>query len=300
MNNDILMTTLWIFGGLFIAALLIIVFSGNKSWGRNIKVAVISWMTIAALFLVTSYFGMYTFGALTLLISYGAIREFYTLNKVYSKTLMGVTAVALLGMAGIIAFSPTLTPFYYFPGLLILILAPLQMFRGKTDDFIATTAKQYMGLIYWGWLFLHFLLMIRLPAGFGLIISLCTMIAVNDNSAYFVGILLGKNSKKFAPNISPNKTWTGFWGGFVATIITACAFGYALPELVLWKRVIFGVVTASVIPIGDLMESAMKRDLNVKDSGTIIPGHGGVMDRFDSWTVTVPIVYYLYLILTGI
>lgn len=300
MNYEIMMNVVKIFSVIFGVAILVIALARNASWGRNIKDATISWLVIASLFTFLGYWGIVPFSVLILIIGIIATREFYLLNKVYSKTLMALTVLLLLGMAGVIIYGPNTSWFYYFPGLILLLLAPLQLFRGKTVDFIGQTARQYMGIIYWGWLLLHFLLIMKLPEGYGLIVVICSMIALNDNSAFFVGILLGKNSPKFAPNISPNKTWAGFMGGFTATIIVGITFSFALPELMLWKRIALGVITALVIPVGDLIESAMKRDLDVKDSSNLIPGHGGMMDRFDSWTLTAPVMYYVYLLLKSV
>ena len=300
MNYDMMIQTVSIFSAIFGVAILIIVAAGDRSWGRNIKVATISWIVIASLFTFLGYWGPVPFSVLILIIALTATHEFYNLNKVYSKSLMFVSSALILGMAWTILFSGNPQWFYYFPGLALLILVPLQLFKGKTVDFINQVARQYLGLIYWGWMFLHFILLINMAEGYGIVVVLCSMIALNDNSAFFVGILLGKNSPKFAPQISPNKTWAGFGGGFVATIVVAATFAYALPELVLWKRFVLGTITALVIPVGDLIESAMKRDLNIKDSGNIIPGHGGMMDRFDSWTFTSPVVYYVYHILIRI
>jgi len=143
---------------------------------------------------------------------------------------------------------------------------------------------------------MHFLRLHKLPGGFGAIIMLCTMIAVNDNTAYYAGKLLGRNSPRFAPLISPNKTWVGFLAGAVATVLVSVAFGYTLPHLSILQRLMLGCAVVLLIPAGDLMESAMKRDAGVKDSSSLIPGHGGMMDRFDSWIFTAPI--YCYLLIT--
>jgi len=123
------------------------------------------------------------------------------------------------------------------------------------------------------------------------------MIVVNDNGAFFFGKLFGKHSPKFAPRISPNKTWVGFAGGVLGTLLVAWGFGFALPHLGLAQRLLLGLVVGVAVPIGGLIESAMKRDTGVKDSGTLIPGHGGAMDRFDSWAFSAPILYLLMLFL---
>ena len=234
---------------------------------------------------------------LILLVAYGGVREFYVLNKVYSKVTLVVSIFFLLLMAWAIMIE-NIVLFLIMPCLTVFILFPIQLIRGSYEDIIRKVSLQVFGIVYWGWLPLHFLLLHKLEGGYGAIVVLCTMIALNDNSAYYVGKLLGKNSKKLAPKISPNKTWIGLMGGSAATILSAMAFRYALPQFSILQRLALGVVTACTIPVGDLIESAMKRDLGVKDSGFLIPSHGGVMDRFDSWVFTAPIVYYFLLLLS--
>ena len=78
-------------------------------------------------------------------------------------------------------------------------------------------------------------------------------------------------------------------------MLVAWGFGFALPHLGLAQRLLLGLVVGVAVPVGGLIESAMKRDAGVKDSGTLIPGHGGVMDRFDSWAFSAPILYLLML-----
>lgn len=296
-NLQILKQTIFIYIFVFgIASLLTVIFR-KTSWGRNMTVAILIWFVIFVLFVFGAYAGWISFTLLILLIAYGGVREFYVLNKVYSKVTLVVSIFFLLLMAWAIRIENTLL-FLIAPGLTVFVLFPVQLIRGSYKDVIRKVSLQMLGIIYWGWLPIHFLLMQKLKGGYGAIVVLCTMIALNDNSAYYVGKLLGKKRKKLAPKISPNKTWVGFLGGFTATVLSAVAFRYALPHFSILQRLALGLITACAIPIGDLIESAMKRDLGVKDSGFLIPGHGGVMDRFDSWVFTVPIVYYFLLFLS--
>jgi phosphatidate cytidylyltransferase len=94
-----------------------------------------------------------------------------------------------------------------------------------------------------------------------------------------------------APKISPNKTWIGFAGGTIAVIVGGVIFRYCVAAATWPQWAGLVVVTAAAVPLGDLSESAMKRDLGVKDTGTLIPGHGGIMDRFDSWVFVAPVAY---------
>ena len=111
----------------------------------------------------------------------------------------------------------------------------------------------------------------------------------SDSFAYFTGNALG--SHKLAPAISPNKTIEGFFGGLIGTTVTVAGIGYLL-HMPLPQMAGLGAAIAVLGTLGDLVESMMKRHTGIKDSGAIIPGHGGMWDRFDSVLFTAPLVYY--------
>ncbi len=290
-NPAILRTTCIVYAWLFGGAILLTLLFRKTNWGRNITVAILSWLVIFCLFFFLGYAGWFPFACLITLLAYGAVREFYVINGIYSVTAMLLVALHLVLMAMAVAYE-RIDLFYAVPLMSVFVFFPLHLCTRGCEAITNTASRHVAGLIYWGWLPMHFLLVQRLDIGFGAIVLLCTMIAVNDNSAYYVGKLLGKNSPKLAPKISPGKTWVGFVGGLTGTVLAALAFGYTVPTFTFWQRLLLGGLIAVVIPAGDLLESAMKRDAGVKDSGFLIPGHGGVMDRFDSWAFVVPLFYY--------
>ena len=115
----------------------------------------------------------------------------------------------------------------------------------------------------------------------------------SDTFAYFTGKFFGKH--KMSPKISPKKTWEGFAGGVVLTLVLGFFVEKYFPEL-RGNWMVVGVLVAVFGPLGDLVESQLKRNFGVKDSGNIIPGHGGILDRLDSFIICAPVVY-LYFIL---
>ncbi len=136
-------------------------------------------------------------------------------------------------------------------------------------------------------------------AGIYLMLSLFAIVWGADTGAYFAGRRWGR--RKLAPKISPGKTWEGVTGGLVVVVITmaiiASIMGYGWSNLL--SFVLLGIVTAMFSIIGDLLESLLKRRRGVKDSGRILPGHGGVLDRIDSLTAAAP-VFTLGLMLQGV
>jgi phosphatidate cytidylyltransferase len=134
------------------------------------------------------------------------------------------------------------------------------------------------------------------PGGQLLLLFLLVLTAAADVGAYFGGRTFGR--RKLAPRVSPNKTWEGFWSGLLAAAVAATAGGYLLDEPLLpWVAVCLAVALASVA--GDLVESMFKRQAGLKDSGTLLPGHGGVLDRLDSLSAAGP-VFLLGLALLGV
>lgn len=122
------------------------------------------------------------------------------------------------------------------------------------------------------------------------------LIWINDVGAYVVGISIGRH--KLWPRVSPKKSWEGFFGGMIFTVLAAVFLGPRMTGLSIvapWGWIVFGIVLTLSAVAGDLVESAFKRRVGVKDSGTIIPGHGGFLDRFDAMFLSLPFVYLLLL-----
>jgi phosphatidate cytidylyltransferase len=174
------------------------------------------------------------------------------------------------------------------------------LFKGR-QPYIANVATTVLGILYIGWLLIHLILLRGLTVngltdislsndkGIGLVFFLFFTILSTDTGCYFFGTKYGKH--QLAPIISPKKTIEGAIGGLISSIIVAICAGYLI-DISLVHSIILGILTSFFAQIGDLCESLIKRDAGVKDSSDIIPGHGGFLDRTDSYVFTVPIVYY--------
>ena len=133
-----------------------------------------------------------------------------------------------------------------------------------------------------------------------LILSFFCIIWASDVGAYVFGHLFGENGKKLFPSVSPKKSWAGFWGGLVLALITAVIIHYCgLFKFSIWHCLAMTVLIDVAGVYGDLFESQWKRTLGFKDSGNIIPGHGGMLDRFDSALFAIP-AGLVYILFTGI
>ena len=165
---------------------------------------------------------------------------------------------------------------------------------------IADLCLSFFGAAYMG-LMLSSLILLRgslnEPWGGVLLLVLLMSVWFNDAGAYLVGSRIGKH--KMAPLISPKKSWEGFAGGLVVSVLFWCIMRF-IPGIVMSipQAIVFGIVCGAMSVIGDLVESRIKRNVGVKDSGTIMPGHGGLFDRCDS-LFTASITALLLLVLGG-
>ena len=130
----------------------------------------------------------------------------------------------------------------------------------------------------------------NLPAGLAWLTVAVLLTWTNDSAAYFVGRALGRH--KFWPRHSPKKTWEGVFGGLIFAVLVGGILGAWWLGLPWWNGALLGVAVSVIGPLGDLTESMVKRQFGAKDSGNLIPGHGGAWDRIDSLLFIVPTVYY--------
>jgi phosphatidate cytidylyltransferase len=158
-------------------------------------------------------------------------------------------------------------------------------------DFIKRVSASTLAIFYIPFLAGFIVLLAHDKNGMARIVTLVVLVACNDTFAYIFGVLFGKH--RLAPHISPKKTWEGLIGSLVATTIAASlVFHYGVHKH-WWLGLLIGLMGVATATAGDLIESALKRDLNIKDMGSLLPGHGGVLDRIDSVLFTAPAVWFV-------
>ena len=176
------------------------------------------------------------------------------------------------------------------------------------DKWLANTALSAWAMLYCGLLFAHVILLRSFDGGphidlgfrvfeYGEICLWVVLLGTwaSETFAYFFGRAFGKTP--FC-SVSPKKSFEGAVSGFVGCFIVVMALGILYLGLPLWQAVFLGAAVAVFAPLGDLIESIIKRSFEIKDSGNIFPGHGGVLDRFDSLLFTAPVVYYVLMIIS--
>jgi phosphatidate cytidylyltransferase len=238
-----------------------------------------------------------TFTLVALAITLGSLWELAGLSARKGQTL--IFPVAAIAVAAYILLAAAGLQHKYEKVLLAgTLLASLAVgLFGARQGFLARSAFTLFGVIYIGWLGSYFLALRNLPeVGAAYTIVAIVLIALTDIFAMLVGIAIGRTP--LSP-ISPRKTWEGAIGGFVAS----CAAGASLalvPQIAIpwWHGLIVGAVTSVAAQTGDLIESALKRDARVKDAGSLLGGHGGILDRFDSY-ILGGIAFYGAMYVTG-
>lgn len=223
------------------------------------------------------------------------LMEFYafaeTRHPVYK--LPGILLGWLLSLVPLIASrwqSITLSEFTLTLILLALFLYALLTKRSLAEAIPALSITMF-GILYISWLFSHLVLLRGLSNGKEFIFYLLLVVWAGDTGAYYTGKSLGRH--KLAPVMSPKKTIEGALGGICASLLGSCIAKWTfLPLLTYRDCIILGILLAIVAQLGDLCESMLKRAVNVKDSGTLLPGHGGILDRVDGVLFAAPVLYY--------
>jgi phosphatidate cytidylyltransferase len=260
----------------------------NKKAGRKLIPSILVGLALLGIIFSTMAFVPILFALFVLIAVLLALHE---LSAAFNARELKVNFLQL-SIATIVVI--TSSWFAGLPGLAISIVASiislllLQLLNG-TSGFVKNATATTFALMYPGFISGFIFLLARSGDGFAYISLLVITVGLNDTFAYLTGVLIGKHP--MAPKISPKKTWEGFIGGLTfAATGSAFAFNYLLDQD-LWVGALAGVIGALAATTGDLIESAIKRDLSLKDMGTLLPGHGGMLDRLDAALITAPVFW---------
>jgi phosphatidate cytidylyltransferase len=249
------------------------------------------------IFLFGTYFALGHWGLvlITVAVSTACYMEFLGFSGASKSLRWGAVFVGTILSAWLCLELPGPMAAFFLAALLILLRTLWQVHRAGpgslSENFLHAQARVF-GLVYMV-LFLSFVPKIHsMPHGPWLLLFLLLLVWLGDTSAYYGGKLLGR--RKLSPNVSPGKTLEGAATALASALILAVVYGpLVLDHLAPWKLVVIAFLVSPVAQAGDLLESLMKRAYQVKDSGGLIPGHGGVFDRFDSLILAAPFFYFL-------
>lgn len=260
----------------------------------NLYQRIIAAIVGVSIILSAMFFSVYTFGIIFLIIAILTQFEFYKLLG-----LDGNLPLSIYGtFCGFVLFVLTFMiergawpfKFYYLIVPLLTITFFIKLFKKHDQKPFVNLGYTFLGIIY-----------VAVP--FSLILELCVqsnvyfpklmlgillILWVNDSGAYFAGTLMGK--RKLFERISPKKTWEGFFGGAICSIVVSFFYADVYPSLPVWMWLCIAVIIVITGTLGDLVESLFKRSIAIKDSGSMIPGHGGFLDRFDGLLLSLPFI----------
>jgi phosphatidate cytidylyltransferase len=270
---------------------------GGGGGGRDMQQAVVVGAALVVALVVTSFIGAWAVMLLALAVIVMATAEFFTATR-----RAGYHPAPLVGLVG----SGGLVLGAYWKGeigipLILFVFVLLAMCwwlfdAGPGDHAVANMGITVLGVMYVGFLGSFAALMLRQPNGIGMLFGAILVTVAADVGGLFVGQRMGRSPLTAA---SPNKTIEGFVGGIVAAFIVS----FLVLGVIGWfpwdlsDAAVLGIVGGIFAPLGDLCESRLKRDLGIKDMGNVLPGHGGVLDRFDGLLFVLPATYSVVLLL---
>lgn len=306
-DNNVLWSLTGLFGLLILSSLITIILkkSNPEKNYTELNQRISSWWVMVSIFTLAMVLSRNVSLIFFALISFLAIKEFLSIIPTRRADRR-----VLFWMYLTIPFQ------YYWVSMewygMFIIFIPVYMFLflpmrmviiGETKDFLRAAGTMHWGLMTLVFSISHVAYLLVLPAnetfkagGAGLVLFLVFLTQFNDVSQYVWGKMFGKH--KIIPKVSPNKTWQGFLGGVFTTTVFSVLLSGLLTPLSLKLAIAAGLLISIAGFIGDVTVSALKRDIGVKDSSSLLPGHGGILDRIDSLTYTAPLffhfIYYFY------
>ena len=265
----------------------------------NLRARVWSWWVMAALLAGAILAGWQATTLLFVVVSFIALREYLSLAPMRpeDRPIMLLAYLAIPASYAFVAVNIYMFYLVFIPVWMFLVLPFAMALRGETGGFLGRVATFHWGLVTCVFNLGFAALLMRTPdaeapaGAAGLVFFLIVFTEFNDVAQYVFGKLFGR--RRVTPRVSPNKTWGGLLGGWIST---AALIWFAGPLFTPLNGVGLAVA-AVVLPLagfaGDVTMSAVKRDLGVKDTSQLIPGHGGLLDRVDSLTFTAPVFFHL-------
>jgi len=265
----------------------------------ELKTRTKSWWIMCTLFITATIISNVITYVCIGFLSFAALREFYSVIKLRKSDRAGMLWCYLaIPVQYYLAYRGWYELFIVFIPVFMFVWIPfILVLQGETKMIMSSMAGLPTSLMLCVFGLSHMAYLISLPeidgfsaGGKGLLLFLIFITQINDVMQFIWGKLIGKH--KILPKISPNKTWGGFIGGLISSVFIGYLMSFLTP-LNDWQVIVVSFFIAGVGFVGDVVVSAIKRDMGVKDMGQAIPGHGGVLDRIDSLALTTPIFFHL-------
>ena len=273
----------------------------SRGWTKNLRRRVLAGIPALVIVLaVVALAPVWLSGLLVVLAGGYGMREYVKLVDAglgYAPPRVPMVLSALaIGLGGLFGANEGMQAMFFLSALVLVFWIWFRDTRDTPRQFqIAGSAL--LGLMLVPWLINHLTLMLQVPGGRGAVNFLVMVITLNDTAAYFVGSLMGK--RPLIPSVSPHKTVEGaiggLAGGLCGGLISWSWLGGGVLNLGVFELSLLGILLAAVAQGGDLLESKLKRLTYADESGSFLPGHGGLLDRVDSYLLAAPLLYYFLL-----
>ncbi len=257
------------------------------------------WMGMVPLVLVALFLGRGATIVFFAAISLRAFHEYARATALIEDRWL--VAIAQVGIVAIAASQWLTDPrlgvpgwyglFMALPAYVVLALLVVPIVRDRSTGALGSTSVGIMGFLYFGWMFGHVGYLANTEHAYGYLMFLIFAVALNDVAAYTWGRLFGRRALR--PAISPNKTWEGAVGALAISMVLPWLLRFSFPHVNGAELIAIGLIVGVAGQLGDLVISVIKRDLGIKDMGSAIPGHGGVLDRVDSLIFVAPLYFHL-------
>ena len=257
------------------------------------------WLIMIPVIMAALFLGREATIIFFVLLALVAFTEFARATGLYRDWWM--TGVVLLGIVAVGVLSlmndpGTGTPGWYgmlmaLPVYVVAAILMVPIFRDQAKGQLQPIALALLGFIYIGWMFGHLAYLANAKDAYNYILYLLFAVPVCDVAAFTFGRFFGK--RKFRPNVSPNKTWAGAVGAFAVGMAMPWALRFSLPGFTARELILTGLIVGIGSQLGDLSISVIKRDIGIKDMGTLIQGHGGILDRVDSLIYVAPLFFHM-------
>jgi phosphatidate cytidylyltransferase len=258
----------------------------------DLAMRIASALVIFGLFLGSLLLGGWWFAAFVILAMIVSTGEFYATARSEDGrplALFGLLGVVFMGLGAQLTGAAAIAGWAAAFSVVTILFLTLSPRRQPLEDASVTiTGMVWVGLLSFA------ILIAQGPHPVAYILFVVLLIAANDTGAYFVGRAFGR--RKLSPLISPKKTLEGLIGGLIAGLVVASILATfpAWETIGIAKALVAGTVVGLIAPLGDAVESMVKRSLGVKDMGSVLPGHGGMLDRIDGFLFAVPAIYFLF------
>jgi len=290
----VLAASLLIVGGSILAVL---------KWGLRKNVshawrAYLGWLLVVPLLLLVFFLGREAAIVFVTLVAILGFHEFARATALHHDWILTGAAylgICAMGVACLVTDPTSGMPGWYglfmaLPVFVIAAILAIPVARNRAQGQLQLVALAILGFVYLGWMFGHLSFLANSPFAYGYLGYLVLAVELNDVAAYISGKLFGR--RLLRSNISPKKTWEGAIGALAVSLLLPWALRFTLPHFKTRDCLLAGLIVGIGGQLGDLVVSVIKRDQGIKDMGTLIPGHGGILDRIDSLMYVAPLFFH--------